>query len=85
MPSFDIVSNYNVQELDNAINITSREVMTRYDLKDQKCSINFNKNEKNYVKTVEENTPNKIIKGSDDLISEMKYFSEKTVFSTSSS
>ena len=38
--------------------------------------IYFNKNEKNYVKTVEENTPNKIIKGSDDLISEMKYFSE---------
>tara|TARA_Y100001958_G_scaffold133934_1_gene104295 strand:- start:289 stop:786 length:498 start_codon:yes stop_codon:yes gene_type:complete len=28
------------------------------------------------VKTVEENTSNKIIKGSDDLISEMKYFSE---------
>ena len=49
MPSFDIVSNYNVQELDNAINITSREVMTRYDLKDQKCSINFNKNEKNII------------------------------------
>ena len=38
--------------------------------------IYFNKNEKNYVKTVEENTSNKIIKGSDDLISEMKYFSE---------
>jgi len=49
MPSFDIVSNYNVQELDNAINITSREVMTRYDLKDQKCSIKFNKNEKNII------------------------------------
>ena len=38
--------------------------------------IYFNKNEKNYVKTVEENTSNKVIKGSDDLISEMKYFSE---------
>ena len=38
--------------------------------------IYFNKNNKNYVKTVEENTSNKIIKGSDDLISEMKYFSE---------
>ena len=42
MPSFDIVSNFNVQELDNAINITSREVMTRYDLKDQNCVIKFN-------------------------------------------
>ena len=49
MPSFDIVSNFNVQELDNAINITSREVMTRYDLKDQNCIIKFNKNEKNIL------------------------------------
>ena len=49
MPSFDIVSNYNTQELDNAINITSREVMTRYDLKDQSCSIKFNKNEKHII------------------------------------
>jgi len=49
MPSFDIVSNYNTQELDNAINITSREVMTRYDLKDQNCSIKFNKNEKHII------------------------------------
>jgi len=49
MPSFDIVSNFNVQELDNAINITSREVMTRYDLKDQNCIIKFNKNDKNIL------------------------------------
>ena len=38
--------------------------------------IYFNKSEKNYVEIVEENTSNKILKGSDDLISEMKYFSE---------
>ena len=37
----------------------------------------FNKkNEKNYVETLDKNTPNKIVKGSDDLISEMEYFSE---------
>ncbi len=37
----------------------------------------FNKkNEKNYVEALDKNTPNKIIKGSDDLISEMEYFSE---------
>ena len=46
MPSFDIVSTFNIQEVDNAVNITSREVMTRYDLKDQKCSITLNKNDK---------------------------------------
>ena len=46
MPSFDIVSTFNNQELDNAINITAREVLTRYDLKDQNCTINFNKGDK---------------------------------------
>ena len=28
MPSFDIVSTFNNQELDNAINITAREVLS---------------------------------------------------------
>ena len=46
MPSFDIVSTFNIQEVDNAINITIRELQTRYDLKNQQCSIQFNKNEK---------------------------------------
>ena len=46
MPSFDIVSTFNIQEVDNAINITAREVITRYDLKDQKCIITLNKNDK---------------------------------------
>ena len=49
MPSFDIVSTFNNQELDNAINITAREVLTRYDLKDQNCTINFNKGDKTIV------------------------------------
>ena len=43
MPSFDIVSTFNIQEVDNAVNITAREINTRYDLKDQKCTINLNK------------------------------------------
>ncbi len=49
MPSFDIVSTFNIQEVDNAINIAAREVMTRYDLKDQKCTINFNKTDKQII------------------------------------
>tara|TARA_B100000945_G_scaffold173664_1_gene139138 strand:+ start:2415 stop:2906 length:492 start_codon:yes stop_codon:yes gene_type:complete len=49
MPSFDIVSTFNNQELDNAINITAREVLTRYDLKDQNCTINFNKGDKTII------------------------------------
>jgi len=49
MPSFDIVSTFNIQEVDNAINIAAREVTTRYDLKDQKCRITFNKQDKTIV------------------------------------
>ena len=49
MPSFDIVSTFNIQEVDNAINITAREVMTRYDLKDQQCKIQLNKHEKDII------------------------------------
>ena len=49
MPSFDIVSTFNIQEVDNAVNITAREVTTRYDLKDQKCTITLNKTDKKIV------------------------------------
>tara|TARA_B100000945_G_C19875294_1_gene364688 strand:+ start:27 stop:518 length:492 start_codon:yes stop_codon:yes gene_type:complete len=46
MPSFDIVSTFDIQELDNAVNITAREVTTRYDLRDQGCQISLNKTDK---------------------------------------
>ena len=46
MPSFDIVSSFDIQEVDNAVNITSRELTTRYDLKDQACSLQLNKQDK---------------------------------------
>tara|TARA_B100001142_G_scaffold143074_1_gene144278 strand:+ start:7498 stop:7989 length:492 start_codon:yes stop_codon:yes gene_type:complete len=49
MPSFDIVSTFNIQEVDNAVNITAREVTTRYDLKDQKCTITLNKTDKKII------------------------------------
>ena len=49
MPSFDIVSTFNIQEVDNAVNITAREITTRYDLKDKKCTITLNKTDKKIV------------------------------------
>ena len=49
MASFDIVSTFNIQEVDNAVNITAREVTTRYDLKDQKCTITLNKTDKKII------------------------------------
>jgi len=39
MPSFDVVSEINLQELDNALNQTRKEVETRFDLKQTKSEI----------------------------------------------
>ncbi|HTD20324.1 MAG TPA: DUF520 family protein, partial [Ktedonobacteraceae bacterium] len=41
--SFDIVSQFDEQELVNAIDQTRREVHTRYDLKDTKTEITLSK------------------------------------------
>jgi cyclic-di-GMP-binding protein len=39
MPSFDIVSEVDMQEADNAVNQASKEIKTRYDFKGSKSSI----------------------------------------------
>ena len=39
MPSFDVVSRTDIQELDNAINGVKREANQRYDLKGTMCSV----------------------------------------------
>jgi hypothetical protein len=39
MPSFDVVSEVNKQEIDNAINQARRELSTRFDFKDSKAAI----------------------------------------------
>ncbi len=39
MPSFDIVSEVDKQEIDNAINQARKELATRFDLKDAKTEI----------------------------------------------
>ena len=40
-PSFDIVSELNLQEMDNAINQAEKEIATRYDFKGSSASIEF--------------------------------------------
>ena len=47
MPSFDIVSKVDYQEIDNVVNSVKRELGNRYDFKDSNFSINFNKKEEN--------------------------------------
>src|SRR6266480_2161771 len=39
MPSFDIVSEIDTQEIDNALNQARKELATRFDLKDAKTEI----------------------------------------------
>lgn len=45
MPSFDIVSELNIQEADNAINQARKEIETRYDFKGSKFEILWDKKE----------------------------------------
>jgi len=47
--SFDIVSQIDFQEIDNAVNQTIKEVRQRYDLKDSKSTIDLSKSEKQIV------------------------------------
>lgn len=46
MPSFDIVSKIDLQRIDNAINIAKKELVNRYDLKDEECEIELDKKSK---------------------------------------
>lgn len=41
--SFDIVSEFDMQEMDNAVNQTKKEIITRYDFKGSKAEVNLTK------------------------------------------
>ncbi len=43
MPSFDIISELNTQELDNAVNQTQKELQGRYDLKGSKYEVQWDR------------------------------------------
>ncbi len=45
MPSFDMVSKVDVQLLDNAVNVTRKEITNRFDFKDAHVIIDLNKKE----------------------------------------
>lgn len=46
MPSFDVASEVNIQEVDNAVNQAVKEITTRYDFRGSKSSIKFDKDKK---------------------------------------
>ena len=47
MPSFDIKSEINAQNLDNAINNLKKEILNRFDFRDSKTEIDLKKKENN--------------------------------------
>jgi uncharacterized protein YajQ (UPF0234 family) len=46
MPSFDIVSRIDLQEVDNAVNITKKAILSRYDFRNSKTEISLDKKDK---------------------------------------
>lgn len=46
MPSFDVVSRLDIQEVDNAVNNTTREVSTRYDFRNLKTDVTLDRKNK---------------------------------------
>lgn len=46
MPSFDVVSEVDMQEVDNAVNQALKEIRTRYDLKNSKSDLQLDKQKK---------------------------------------
>jgi uncharacterized protein YajQ (UPF0234 family) len=51
--SFDIVSEINLQEMDNAINQAIKEIITRYDFKGTAASVAFDRKEKELTLTAD--------------------------------
>ena len=49
MPSFDIVSKLDMQEVDNAVNMVKRDITNRYDFKGSSSSIALNKSDNNII------------------------------------
>ncbi|MFN9582318.1 MAG: YajQ family cyclic di-GMP-binding protein [Bacteroidota bacterium] len=46
MASFDIVNKFDLQKIDNAVNTAKKELINRYDLKDEECGIELDKKNK---------------------------------------
>jgi hypothetical protein len=62
MPSFDIVSKVDAQALDNAVNVTRKEITNRFDFKDSHVLIDLNRKEfKLNIETADEMKMNQLI------------------------
>ena len=48
MPSFDVVSQINIQEIENSVNMVNRDIVNRFDFRGSNTKLTFNKKE-NYI------------------------------------
>ena len=49
MPSFDITCGFDMQEMDNAVNMVKRDILNRYDFKGSSSSITLSKSDNNII------------------------------------
>ena len=49
MPSFDIACGFDMQEMDNAVNMVKRDIQNRYDFKGSSSSITLSKSDNNII------------------------------------
>jgi cyclic-di-GMP-binding protein len=54
MPSFDVVNRIDLQEVDNAVNITKKAILSRYDFRGSKTEVTLDKKEKKIRVTTED-------------------------------
>jgi uncharacterized protein YajQ (UPF0234 family) len=54
MPSFDVTSQVDLQEVDNAVNQARKEVAQRYDFKNSKAAIDFDRGEATLTLTADD-------------------------------
>jgi cyclic-di-GMP-binding protein len=62
MASLDIVNEIDLQEVDNAVNNTLKEIATRYDFRDSKTEVTFSKKDKVISVTTEDSMKIKAVK-----------------------
>ena len=43
MPSFDVVSKFNIQEIENSVNMVNRDIVNRFDFRGSNTKLTFNK------------------------------------------
>ena len=49
MPSFDVVSKFNIQEIENSVNMVNRDIVNRFDFRGSNTKLTLNKKENNIL------------------------------------